>query len=95
MKTSLDISCELSAWQTIQIVCLADDSHKISGKIKKNKNFRMSSATNFAWGFKGLFIFCTGTAPLASELHPTLVGKAGDTEIHVCYISSEYACFLP
>ena len=46
----------------------------------------MSSATNFAWRFKGLFILCTGTAPLASELHPTLVGKAGDTEIHVCYM---------
>ena len=39
-KTSLDISCELSAKQTI-IVCQADDSHEISRlvffeKLKKN-----------------------------------------------------------
>ena len=38
------------------IFCLADDSHELSRlvfpEIKKKKN-RMSSATNFAWRFKG------------------------------------------
>ena len=45
-KTSLDISCESSAWQTIHMKC----QNLLSLKIKKN---RMSSATNFVWRFKG------------------------------------------
>ena len=47
-KTSL----EIFMW----IVCLADDSHEMSRLVfsEKQKNFfRISSATNFAWRFKG------------------------------------------
>ena len=49
MKTSLDISCESSAKQTIHMKY----QDLFSPKKKKNKNFRMLSATNFAWRFKG------------------------------------------
>ena len=43
-KMSLDISCELSAMQMIQM-----KYQDLSSK----KKIRMSSATNFAWHFKG------------------------------------------
>ena len=46
-KTSLDISCESSAWQMIHMKCQDLFSLK-----NKKKIFRMLSATNFAWGFK-------------------------------------------
>ena len=49
MKTSLDISCELSAWQTIQMKC--QDLFSLKNK-KKKKKLRMSSAANFAWCFR-------------------------------------------
>ena len=45
-KTSLDISCESSAWQTIHLKC--QDLFSL-----KNKKKIMSSATNFAWRCKG------------------------------------------
>ena len=45
-KTSLDISCELSAWQTIHMKC--QNLFPLKKKKKKRKNNRISSATNFA-----------------------------------------------
>ena len=47
-KTNLDISCESSAKQTIHMKCQDLFSLKI-----KTKKENMSSATNFAWRFKG------------------------------------------
>ena len=47
-KTSLDISCESSAMQTIHLKCTDLFSLK-----NRKKFFRMSSATNCAWRFKG------------------------------------------
>ena len=44
-KTSRDISCESSAWQTVYMKC--QDLFSL-----KKKNW-ISSATNFAWRFKG------------------------------------------
>ena len=39
----------------MQVMPLADDSHEMSRLFfhKNKKEFRMSSATNFAWHFKG------------------------------------------
>ena len=48
-KTSLEISCESSAKQTIHMKY----QDLFSLKNKKNKNFRIRSDTNFAWPFKG------------------------------------------
>ena len=47
-KTSLDISCESSAWQTIHMKY----QDLLSLKNNNNKN-RMSPVTIFAWRFKG------------------------------------------
>ena len=61
-KTSLDISCESSAWQTIhmkwQDLSAWQTIHMkwqdlFSLKNKKKKKIQMSSATNFALRFKG------------------------------------------
>ena len=49
-KTSLDISCELSAWQMIHMKC--QDLFSLKNNNKKKKN-GMSSVTNFGWHFKG------------------------------------------
>ena len=47
-KTSLDISCELSAWQMIHM------KYQDLFSLKNYKNLnKMSSVTNFAWYFKG------------------------------------------
>ena len=46
-KTSHDISCESSAWQTIHM------KYQDLVFFEKLKKKRMSSATNFAWCFKG------------------------------------------
>ena len=51
MKTNLDISCESSAKQTIHMKY--QDLFSLKIKKKKYKNFKMSSAANFAWRFKG------------------------------------------
>ena len=50
IRTSLDISCESSAKQTIHMKY--QDLFSLKNK-KKNKNFKMSSVTNFAWRVKG------------------------------------------
>ena len=49
-ETSLDISCDSSAKQMIHMKCQDLFSLKNYNKIK---NFRLSSATKFAWCFKG------------------------------------------
>ena len=48
-KTSLDFSCESSAGQTIHI----KSQDLFSLKNKKNMKFKMLSASNFPWRFKG------------------------------------------
>ena len=51
MKRSLVISCESSAKQTTHMKY--QDLFSLKNKKKINNFFRMSSAVNFAWRFKG------------------------------------------
>ena len=43
---------ENNAWHFMWIICRADDSHEMS-RLPFSEKKRMSSATNFAWRFKG------------------------------------------
>ena len=68
MKTSLDISCESSAQQTIHMKYQDVFSLK-----NKNENFRLSSATNFAWHFR--VNTCVTSKDSDQPVHPPSVAR--------------------